>query len=99
MSTRASHKADAFLQTVARSGLISEKRLQTVLDSAPEEMRQKADKLADHFMRQGLLSAFQAQKLLQGVDRGLVLGPYHILTPVGRGGMGAVYLARDTRDQ
>ncbi len=99
MSTRASHKVDAFLQTIARSGLISDKRLQTAIESASDETRQRADMLAEHLTRQGVLSAFQASKLLQGIDRGLVLGPFHILTPVGRGGMGAVYLARDTRNQ
>src|SRR5207245_7697769 len=40
---------------------------------------------------------FQAYKLLQGAALGLRLGPYHVQAPIGRGGMGAVYLARDTR--
>ena len=29
---------------------------------------------------------------------GLVLGPYQILAPVGKGGMGTVFLARDERN-
>src|SRR5262249_29933104 len=36
-------------------------------------------------------------KLLQGTAMGLVLGPFHVLSPIGRGGMGTVYLARDSR--
>jgi serine/threonine protein kinase len=99
MPKRSSLKSDVFLKTVARSGLISDERLQKAVASASDVTLHHADQLADYLTQQGLLSAFQASKLLQGVDRGLVLGPYHILAPVGRGGMSAVYLARDTRNQ
>jgi tRNA A-37 threonylcarbamoyl transferase component Bud32 len=44
----------------------------------------------------GLLSSYQASQLLQGRHRGFVLGPYKILQPIGKGGMGAVFLAEHT---
>ena len=49
-------------------------------------------------MRTGRLSRYQAQKLLKGRCLGLLLGPYQVLAPIGKGGMGVVYLARDQRD-
>ncbi len=37
--------------------------------------------------------------MLAGTSKGMVLGPFQVLAPVGRGGMSVVYLARDSRDQ
>lgn len=90
---------DGFLKTVLRSGLIASPVLQSVLQPVPPDRLADAKYLANHLVKLGKLSRFQASKLLQGVTKGLVLGPYHVLAPIGKGGMGAVYLARDSRTQ
>jgi serine/threonine protein kinase len=88
---------DEFLKTVLRSGVLDREELRTVLRDLPPEQRQDADSVADHLVQGGKLSRFQAGKLLQGMAVGLVLGPFHVLAPLGKGGMGTVYLARDSR--
>lgn len=87
-----------FLQALTRSGLMPPTAIQDAIDAAPPELRGDARRLAEHFVRQGKLSHFQARKLLDGTAGGLVLGPYHVVMPIGRGGMGTVYLARDTQN-
>lgn len=90
---------ESFLKTVVRSGLLTAEQLQEALRRVPRESRTDPQALADHLIRHGKLSRFQAQKLLKGTSRGLLLGPFQILAPIGKGGMGAVYLARDARNQ
>src|SRR5687768_15548913 len=88
---------DTFLKSVLRSGLLDRDQLQDTLRTAPAESREDPDKLASYLIKHGKLSRYQAKKLLQGVSAGLLLGPYEIQAPIGRGGMGCVYLAFDTQ--
>lgn len=90
---------EPLLKTIARSGLVAESLLRTTVAGTPPAARKSPQALAGFLVHTGMLTRFQADKLLAGTERGLVLGPYHILTPVGRGGMGAVYLGRDSRDK
>lgn len=88
---------DSFLKTVMRSGLLSREQLQHVLRAAPRAMRDDPNAVADYLVHHGKLSRFQANKLLKGASVGLVLGPFQVTAPIGRGGMSTVYLAHDTR--
>src|SRR5262245_9626757 len=88
---------DTFLKTVLRSGLLGREQLQSALRGVPKELRGDPQGLADHLIRQGRLSRFQAYTRLQGASLVCRLGPYLVEAPIGKGGMGVVYLARDTR--
>src|SRR5262249_36710236 len=88
---------DDFLEALQRSGLLASDAVRATLAVAPADARTDPQSLADHFVRLGRLSHFQARKLLEGTAGGLVIGPYQIVRPIGRGGMGTVYLARDSR--
>lgn len=90
---------ERLLKAVLRSGLLERGALQAALRDLALDRRNDPEAVADHLVKSGKLSRFQARKLLQGQPAGLVLGPFHILAPIGRGGMGTVYLARDVRSE
>lgn len=88
---------DEFLRLILKSGLLDREQLQSALKSLPNELRTQTTAIAEHLVKLGKLSRFQARKLALGQQRGLVLGPFQVLAPIGRGGMGTVYLSRDQR--
>src|SRR5581483_2492351 len=89
---------DRFLKYVLRSGLLTRQQLDETLRNLPARDRYDSPFLADFLIRNGKLTRFQALKLMQGAVIGLILGPFQVLSAIGKGGMGRVYLARDERN-
>lgn len=87
--------AGEFLALVKKSGVLDEKRLNTRF-SDPDELPADPTECANELIRAGLLTTFQARQILAGKYRGLVLGVYKVLRPIGQGGMGVVYLGEHT---
>ncbi len=82
----------AFLSSLRRSGLFSPEQLARARALAPDTDRGRL--IARALVEEGLLTRFQAERLLVGRTDGFVLDQYVILAEVGRGGMGRVYRAR-----
>src|SRR2546430_1127091 len=87
------------LQAMRRSGLFDPRQLEDLVRQAPSECRAAPEQFTDYLVKIGQLARLQARRLLEGTPQGLLLGPFRVLAPLGKGGSGAVYLVRDGRSQ
>ena len=88
-----------FVWDLRRSGLIDRGPLdQIVSEFLRRNPRAEAPALAEFLVDQGTLTAFQAERILNGKSQGLVLGPYVLLDAIGTGSMGQVYKATSKND-
>jgi serine/threonine protein kinase len=85
---------EEFLDLVHKSTVADEKRLAGHLDKmrAAGQLPTDPGQFAAILVRDGLLTHFQAEQLLQGKWRRFSIGKYKVLERLGAGGMGSVYL-------
>ncbi|MFW5692698.1 MAG: serine/threonine-protein kinase, partial [Thermoguttaceae bacterium] len=90
-------EVDTFVDLLYRSGLIEKDQLDLALDQVRSEgggqLPTDAELLAECLMAQGLVTRWQAEKLLEGRHKGFFLKRYKLLDHLGTGGMSSVYLA------
>ncbi len=88
-----------FVWDLRRSGLIDRGQLdQLVGDFLKRNPRAEAPALAEYMVQGNALTAFQAERILNGKTQGLVLGPYILQDAIGQGSMGQVYRASSKND-
>src|SRR5271157_1434524 len=94
-------QASRFWMAAQQSGLLDVQSLTACWDAIPLEKRDAVEhldrRLARQAVQQNYLSLWQAQQLLAGRSSGFRVDRYLLLDLIGHGGMGRVYLARDTR--
>src|SRR6266852_1809900 len=88
-----------FVWDLRRSNLIDRGRLdQLVGEFLQTNPRAEPPALAEYLVEKGILSQFQAERLLQGKTQGFVLGPFTLMDALGAGSMGTVYKALSKTD-
>jgi serine/threonine-protein kinase len=88
-----------FVWDLRRSNLIDRGQLDQVIgEFLNKNPGAEPPALAAYLVSQGVLTEFQAERLLQGKTQGFVLGPFTLMDALGSGSMGTVYKAQSKND-
>ncbi|HVS35036.1 MAG TPA: serine/threonine-protein kinase [Gemmataceae bacterium] len=88
-----------FVWDLRRSNLIDRGQLDQVIgEFLAKNAGAEPPALAEFLVAQGILTDFQAERLLQGKTQGFVLGPFTLQDSLGSGSMGTVYKAQSKTD-
>lgn len=88
-----------FVWDLRRSNLIDRGQLDQVIgEFLSKNPGAEPQALSEFLIGQGILTEFQAERLLQGKTQGFVLGPFTLTDALGSGSMGTVYKAQSKTD-
>lgn len=90
------HKNESFHGRLLRCGLLTQQHLDAAIALDPT-CKDSPTELASRLVTTGALNSWQADVLLKGRSKPLLIGSYELLDQIGHGGMGQVYLALDRR--
>ena len=91
----ASQATQDFLAQLKRSQLLTPDDLQDAAITVSQLKDPTPQRIAEILVEDGYLTRFQAERLLEGNGRGLVIDGYKLLDVLGVGGMGWVYIAEE----
>ncbi len=89
---------EQFLHAIIDAGLLPPEEIAALKQRIPpDQLLGDFQPLAHELVKQGKLTAYQAQMLYQGDGKSLVMGNYVIVDKLGQGGMGVVLKAEHKR--